>query len=83
MVRVLKSGGKIVITDMDVHEYKFLRKEHNDRWMGFKREDIKKWFIEAGLQNDHTDYVGEDCCTESDCENDKASVSIFIAYGTK
>ncbi|MGD8538648.1 MAG: class I SAM-dependent methyltransferase, partial [Candidatus Aminicenantes bacterium] len=67
MVRVLKAGGKIVLTDMDVHQYEFLREEHNDRWMGFKREDIKKWFIEAGLQNVQTDCVGEDCCSESDC----------------
>ena len=83
MVRVLKTGGKIVITDMDEHEYEFLRKEHNDRWMGFKREDIRKWFIEEGLQNVHIDCVGEDCCAESDCGNDKARVSIFIAVGTK
>jgi len=83
MVRVLKTGGKIVITDMDVHEYEFLRKEHNDRWMGFKREDIRKWFAEAGLRNVQMDCVGEDCCAESDCGNKKASVSIFIACGTK
>jgi len=83
MVRVLKTGGKIVITDMDVHEYEFLRKEHNDRWMGFKREDIRKWFAEAGLRNVQMDCVGEDCCAESDCGNKKASVSIFMACGTK
>ena len=83
MVRVLKAGGKIVLTDMDVHQYEFLREEHNDRWMGFKREDIKKWFIEAGLQNVQTDCVGEDCCSESDCGTDKARVSIFVATGTK
>jgi ubiquinone/menaquinone biosynthesis C-methylase UbiE len=83
MVRVLKTGGAIVLSDMDVHEYEFLREEHNDRWMGFKREDIKKWFIEAGLQNVQTDCVGEDCCSESDCGTDKARVSIFVATGTK
>lgn len=83
MVRVLKTGGKIVITDLDEHEYEFLRIEHKDQWMGFKRKDIKKWFIEAGLQNVHIDCVGEDCCAESDCGNDTASVSIFVAVSTK
>ena len=83
MVRVLKTGGKIIITDMDVHEYEFLREEQNDRWMGFKREDIKKWFTDAGLHHVQVDCVGEDCCAESDCGNDEASVSIFIAIGTK
>jgi ubiquinone/menaquinone biosynthesis C-methylase UbiE len=83
MVRVLKRGGKIVITDMDTHEYEFLRKEHHDRWMGFKREDIERWFAEAQLQNVQIDCLGEDCCAESDCLNEKASISIFIASGTK
>lgn len=83
MVRVLRTGGKIVITDLDSHDYEFLRKEHNDRWMGFKREDIRKWFTEAGLQNIYIDCVGEDCCAESDCGNDRARVSIFVAVGTK
>jgi ubiquinone/menaquinone biosynthesis C-methylase UbiE len=83
MVRALKKGGKIVITDMDVHEYEFLREEHNDRWLGFKREDIMKWFSEVGLQNVQIDCVGEDCCAESVCGNKKARVSIFIASGTK
>lgn len=83
MVRVLKTGGKIVVTDMDEHPYDFLRQEHNDRWMGFKREDIRKWLVEAGLHKVHIDCVGEDCCAESDCGTQKARVSVFIASGTK
>lgn len=83
MVRVLKTGGKIIITDMDEHDYEFLREEQNDQWMGFKREDIKRWFTEAGLRNVQIDCVGENCCAESDRGNQKASVSLFIASGTK
>lgn len=83
MVRVLKTGGHIVITDMDEHGYEFLKDEHNDRWFGFKREDIVRWFAEAGLQNVQIDCVGEDCCAKSDCGDKKATVSIFIASGTK
>ena len=51
MVRILKPGGELVITDMDEHEFKFLKEEHHDRWMGFKREDVRRWFEEAGLKN--------------------------------
>ena len=40
MVRILKPAGKLVITDLDEHEFDFLREEHHDRWMGFKRADI-------------------------------------------
>lgn len=40
MARISKMGGKLIITDMDEHEFEFLRKEQHDRWLGFKREDI-------------------------------------------
>lgn len=83
MARVLKTGGKVVITDMDEHEFEFLRKEQHDRWLGFKREDIKRWLKEAGLQNVKVDCVGEECCSDSDEESERASVSLFVAYGEK
>ncbi len=83
MVRILKPGGKVVITDMDEHEFEFLRQEQHDRWLGFKREDIENWFNEAGLKNVKVDCVGEECCGESLEGCDKASVSLFVAYGEK
>ncbi|MBI1927893.1 methyltransferase domain-containing protein, partial [Candidatus Poribacteria bacterium] len=41
MARILKPSGKLVITDLDKHDFVFLRDEHHDRWMGFEREDIR------------------------------------------
>jgi ubiquinone/menaquinone biosynthesis C-methylase UbiE len=43
MRRILKPGGKLVITDMDKHTFEFLKREHHDRWMGFEREDVRRW----------------------------------------
>lgn len=83
MARVLKPGGKIVITDMDEHEFEFLRKEQHDRWLGFKREDIERWFKETGLKNVKVDCVEENCCADSDEGSEKANVSLFVAYGEK
>ncbi len=83
MVRILKPGGKLVITDMDEHEFEFLKKEQHDRWMGFKREDVSRWFKHAGLKNVAVDCVEEDCCADSEECSQKAVVSIFIAYGEK
>lgn len=81
MARILKPGGKLIITDLDEHNFEFLRREHNDRWMGFKRDDIRKWLEEAGLKDIDLDCVGENCCTTSACGKEKAQISIFIGSG--
>lgn len=83
MVRILKPGGMLVITDMDEHNFEFLKKEQYDRWMGFRREDVKRWFIDAGLKDVVVDCVGENCCAPSCSGDEHASVSIFVASGKK
>ncbi len=83
MVRVLKPGGKIVVTDMDEHEFEFLRKEQHDRWLGFNRQDIERWFKKTGLKNVKVDCVGEECCGDSEDGSKKAKVSLFVASGEK
>lgn len=83
MARILKPGGKLVISDMDKHEFEFLLKEHHDQWMGFEREDIMKWFIGAGLKNVKVDCVSECCCAASDDGSETATVSIFVASGER
>ena len=83
MVRILKPGGKLAITDLDEHSFEFLKVEHHDRWMGFRREDIGQWFTEAGLKNVVVDCIGETCCAQSSCGSESASVSIFVASGEK
>ena len=83
MARIVKTGGKVVITDLDQHNFTFLREEQHDRWLGFSREDIKKWFTEAGLTNIEVNCAGENCCSQSSCGCDQASISIFVACGVK
>ena len=83
MVRILKTGGKLVITDMDEHEFEFLREEQHDRWMGFRREDIRKWFADAGLSNIVVDDLDESCCAESSSGGESANVNLFFALGVK
>ncbi len=83
MARILKPGGKVVITDLDEHDFTFLREEHHDRWLGFKREDVEQWFTEAGLKNVGTDCVSADCCDTSANGENQAEISIFVAFGEK
>lgn len=83
MVRILKPAGKLVITDLDEHEFDFLREEHHDRWMGFKRADIVEWFQSAGLREIRIDSIGTCCEAQSSCGSEFASIGIFIASGEK
>ncbi len=83
MVRILRQGGKLVITDLDKHDYEFLSVEQHDRWLGFDRKNIKQWFKEAGLTDVQINCLGEDCCADSNCGCEDVSISMFVAVGKK
>ncbi len=83
MARILKKGGTLTITDLDEHTFAFLTEERTDRWMGFRREDMRTWFVEAGLKDITVGDTGERASVSSDSTDDCADISIFIARGTK
>ncbi|GIK39813.1 MAG: hypothetical protein BroJett011_36460 [Chloroflexota bacterium] len=83
MARTLKPGGKLVITDLDEHHFEFLAREQHDRWLGFKRAEIRDWFTAAGLKNVAVADTEEKCCSSSCCGGKKASITIFVASGEK
>ena len=51
--------------------------------MGFDREDVKRWFEEAGARNVVVDCAEETCCAQSIAGNEEARVSVFVASGEK
>lgn len=83
MKRILKPDGKLIITDLDTHYYKFLQEEHHDVWMGFNRQDIIKWYQQAGFNLIFVDDVEEFCCAKSKCGCYQAKIGIFLALGIK
>ena len=83
MVRILRPKGRLTITDVYEHQFEFLRTEHHDRWLGFKREDVKGWFLAAGLNNVSVDPIGELCCVQSNSGPEQARIEILVASGEK
>jgi ubiquinone/menaquinone biosynthesis C-methylase UbiE len=89
MVRILKPGGRLVITDMDAHAYTWFKEEMADEWLGFERDQMRAWFIEAGLVNNIVDSTGQTCCVESHAQEQKDAqgrpvrISVFLATGSR
>jgi arsenite methyltransferase len=89
MVRIIKPGGRVVITDLDSHTYTWMKEEMADEWMGFDRDQIRAWFKEVDLVNVLVDCTGESCCAKSENETlagaaeGNAKISVFVATGSK
>ena len=58
MARVVKPGGRVVITDLDQHTKEWFRVEMADVWLGFSREQIREFMEGAGLTNFEFGWVG-------------------------
>lgn len=83
MTRILKPGGRLVIADLDKHDFEFLRIEQFDVWLGFERSEIREWFSSARLSNIKIEDLNEQCCCDS-CEScASAAINIFIASAEK
>ncbi len=84
MARVLKPGGRLVITDLDRHEHAWMREEMADVWLGFDRGAVKGWLRAAGLVNVIVDCTSQDCCATSQADpTAAAAISVFLATGSR
>jgi ubiquinone/menaquinone biosynthesis C-methylase UbiE len=83
MVRILKPGGQLIITDIETHLHEFLRTEQHDRWLGFDLQKVSEWFDQAGLEDVDVQFINESCCGTSACGCDQANIPIWIASGIK
>jgi arsenite methyltransferase len=84
MVRVLRPGGRLVLTDLDRHEHTWMRQEMADEWLGFERVQVKAWLREAGLVNVLVDCTSQACCATSEADSKaSAEISVFVAAASR
>ncbi|MDZ5255208.1 class I SAM-dependent methyltransferase [Clostridium sp. LIBA-8841] len=58
MYRILKPGGKVIITDVLEHNGQWAREEMFDIWLGFNYEQLINWFEKAYFKNIHVENTG-------------------------
>jgi len=85
MTRLLRPGGVLVISDLDAHEHEILRTEQHDRWLGFEREDLRRWLRAAGLDEIAVEDAQATCCTCTVEESPapRIEISVFLASARK
>jgi len=84
MARLLKPGGRLIISDLDLHTHTWLKEEMADEWPGFERDQIMAWFQTGGLVNTYIEYSGSNCIGKSEIDESLTSdIRTFIAVGTK
>ena len=81
MARVLVSGGRLVLSDLQEHTCESLRKEHADIWMGFKMGYVRMTLQRAGFQEVCVESL-DSCCSEIK-ENEQMRIPMFLATGHK
>ncbi|MEO1252212.1 MAG: metalloregulator ArsR/SmtB family transcription factor [Pseudomonadota bacterium] len=55
--RILKPGGRLIISDFAPHDLEFLREEHAHRRLGFADEEVTSWCASAGLRLEQTETL--------------------------
>jgi arsenite methyltransferase len=81
MARLLRPGGRLIITDLDSHSHAWMKAEMADVWQGFEREQVRAWYAAAGLVNTLVESTEQSCCTCG--EADLVEISVFVAVGTR
>lgn len=72
--RLLKPGGRLIISDFAPHELEFLRAEHAHRRLGFPDEEVSGWCAASGL-----DLVRTETLSPERAGKEALTVKIWLA----
>lgn len=82
MRRILKTGGKLAITDLTEYRDEALQKEFSHRWPGFSMPDLYEWFVKAGIKEISIEVLDQSYRVDSG-NGETREIGIILAYGEK
>ncbi|VVM07691.1 partial demethylmenaquinone methyltransferase / 2-methoxy-6-polyprenyl-1,4-benzoquinol methylase, partial [Methylacidimicrobium cyclopophantes] len=77
LFRILRPGGRAVLTDFESHRFDFFLTEYFDRWPGFRPAEVATLFRTAGFRSVEEGPLGEFCQAESSA-GERGIVPIFF-----
>ncbi len=81
MARVLAPRGRLALSDLQQHNYEFLRTEHADRWLGFNIPRVRIMLDQAGFDDINVRAL-ESCCSTT-IEHGQVKIPMFLASGRR
>lgn len=81
MARVLAPTERLALSDLQKHNYEFLRSEHTDRWLGFEISQVEGMLVQAGFAEVKVGAL-ESCCS-STVEHGEVKIPMFLARGRR
>lgn len=82
IIRILKQGGKVAITDLLLHNHSEIMENHHNRWLGFSFPDLYDWLINAGFRNISIEKLDQYFIINSE-RGEEFKIEAFIACGEK